>query len=88
MSFFIQRSVVIEALQYTGENTMDVFFWIGARDPQKRHRPRIGPEGLIIPTLEGQRIASPGDWIILGVAGDFYPCKPEIFEKTYEAVGR
>jgi hypothetical protein len=38
-----------------------------------------------IPTLEGIMTAMPGDWIIRGVQGEFYPCKPEIFEATYEA---
>lgn len=42
--------------------------------------------GLLIPTLEGDILASDGDWIIQGVNGEFYPCKPDIFEKTYEAV--
>ncbi len=40
--------------------------------------------GLFIVTLEGPLRASPGDWIIRGVAGEFYPCKPAIFAKTYE----
>jgi hypothetical protein len=41
---------------------------------------------LIIPTLEGPMVASKGDWIIKGVNGEFYPCKPDIFAKTYEPV--
>ena len=45
-----------------------------------------GPVGIKIPTLEGTHIASPGDYIIKGVAGKFYPCKPEIFAATYEFV--
>jgi hypothetical protein len=40
----------------------------------------------VIHTLEGDMIASPGDWIITGVHGEKYPCKPDIFEKTYEKV--
>jgi hypothetical protein len=40
----------------------------------------------LIATLEGDMIGRPGDWIIQGVAGEFYPCKPSIFEATYEAV--
>lgn len=40
----------------------------------------------IIHTLEGDMIASPGDWIITGVNGEKYPCKPDIFEKTYEKI--
>ena len=39
---------------------------------------------MVISTLEGDMIASPGDWIITGVNGEQYPCKPDIFEKTYE----
>jgi hypothetical protein len=40
--------------------------------------------GLAIPTLEGLMLASEGDWIIRGVQGELYPCKPDIFEQTYE----
>ena len=40
---------------------------------------------LFIPTLEGTMTANPGDWIIRGVRGEFYPCKPDIFKVTYEA---
>lgn len=40
--------------------------------------------GRIIKTLEGDHLASFGDWVIKGVKGEFYPCKPDIFEKTYE----
>ena len=42
--------------------------------------------GLLIPTLEGLMVASENDWIIKGVKGEFYPCKPDIFEQTYELV--
>lgn len=41
---------------------------------------------MVIDTLEGEMTAQPGDWIIQGVQGEFYPCKPDIFEATYEAV--
>lgn len=44
-----------------------------------------GPH-IVITTLEGPHAAMPGDWIIKGVEGEFYPCKPEIFEQTYEPV--
>ena len=46
----------------------------------------LSDEGLYIHTLEGRMKADFGDWIIRGVAGEFYPCKPEIFEATYDAV--
>ncbi len=42
--------------------------------------------GIFIKTLEGEMRADPGDWIIRGVKGEFYPCKPDIFEATYERV--
>ena len=46
-----------------------------------------GRDGCLeIETLEGTMVASPGDWVIKGVNGEFYPCKPDIFAKTYEAI--
>lgn len=42
--------------------------------------------GLRLPTLEGAMLAEWGDWVIQGIQGEFYPCKPDIFEQTYEAV--
>ena len=45
-----------------------------------------GRMGLLIPTLEGLMVASENDWIIKGIKGEFYPCKPDIFEQTYELV--
>ncbi len=44
------------------------------------------PDGLLIPTLEGVMHASEGDWVIRGVQGEHYACKPDIFELTYEPV--
>jgi hypothetical protein len=45
------------------------------------------PAGFgLIPTLEGPHVVTPGDWIIIGINGERYPCKPDIFEKTYEAL--
>lgn len=49
----------------------------------------IGPDnnlGIEIDTLEGTMTASPGDWVLKGVQGEFYPCKPDIFAATYEEV--
>lgn len=43
-------------------------------------------DGMLLNTLEGQLMARTGDYIIKGVEGEFYPCKPEIFKKTYEEV--
>jgi hypothetical protein len=44
------------------------------------------PTKIAIHTLEGTMIAEPGDWIIKGVKGEFYPCKPDIFQATYEVI--
>ncbi len=46
----------------------------------------VFPSGVVIKTLEGDMSASTNDWIIRGVNGELYPCKPDIFEKTYESV--
>ena len=75
-----KKPVVIEAVQWTGENHAEMCEFI---DPEVFEIiPRIG---LVIHTLEGDHHASPGDYIIKGVNGEFYPCKPDIFAKTYES---
>ena len=72
-----KKPVLIEAVQYNGENKVEVQLFMGKYlDECVR--------GLKIPTLEGDMFASAGDFIIKGVAGEFYPCKPDIFEQTYE----
>lgn len=55
-------------------------------DPGGKGARRRAPERISIDTLEGTMYASPGDWIIRGVKGEFYPCKPDIFEATYDKV--
>ena len=74
-----KKPVVIEAVQWTGKNHTEMCEFI---DPEVFEI--IPNVGLIIHTLEGDHHASPGDYIIRGVNGEFYPCKPDIFEKTYE----
>ena len=82
-----KRPVEIEAVQLTHENMTAVFMWLGGqgtmilRTPSGRDCPR-----LAISTLEGVMRARPGDWIIRGMAGEFYPCKDAIFRQTYEEV--
>lgn len=80
MAKFRKKPVVIEAVQWTGDNFADV---------AKLGDNIMGPYGrelahLEIPTLEGRMVANLGDWVIRGVNGEVYPCKPDIFEKTYE----
>ena len=75
-----KKPVVIESVQWTGENHAEMCEFI---DPEAFEIiPRVG---LVIHTLEGDHHASPGDYIIKGVNGEFYPCKPDIFAKTYES---
>lgn len=83
MQKFRKKPVVIEAIQTPGygEDPSDELMEL-----VEEHGWRGEGEHLFIPTLEGDHIASPGDWIIKGVAGEYYPCKPDIFEATYEAV--
>ena len=75
-----KRPVVVEAVQWTGNNHAEMCEFI---DPEVFEI--IPHVGLVIQTLEGDHHASPGDYIIKGVNGEFYPCKPDIFAKTYEA---
>lgn len=88
-----KKPVVIEAVRYDGFNKGEVDAFVGTSleceiyDAGWQAGAMVPPiRTLIIPTLEGERIASPGDYIIKGVAGEFYPCKPDIFEATYEEV--
>lgn len=73
-----KKPVVIEAIQWNGRNLEELQNFVGSA---------LAYDGkLIIHTLEGDHEAKVGDYIIKGVQGEFYPCKPEIFAKTYEAV--
>ena len=79
-----KKPVEVEALQFTNDTKDQVFNWVqGTRYPG---RDDTGRPTLTIQTLEGDMVASLGDYIIRGVKGEFYPCKPDIFEATYEAV--
>ncbi len=83
MQKFRKKPVVIEAIQFDGfEETFNkICEWIGAK-----HSSNGDHKNIIIKTLEGDMRADRNDWIIQGVNGEFYPCKPDIFEKTYEKV--
>lgn len=75
---YIKRPVTIEAVQYTGDNADEIMSFVGL------HLMLTENGHIIIPTLEGNMVAVPSDYIIKGVAGEFYPCKEDIFYKTYE----
>jgi hypothetical protein len=78
-----KRPVEVEALQFTGENLAEVADFLGY---EAADGDTSACETVIIATLEGDMIASKDDWIIRGVAGECYPCKPGIFLATYVPV--
>ena len=85
MSFFQKKPVVVEARQLTDNTFDEIVDWINScRGKGSCYQARSSPLRLVIQTLEGDHNAAIGDWIIKGVRGEFYPCKPDIFEMTYE----
>lgn len=79
---------MVEAVQFTGDNheacskfcpTLQAI----SIDEDGAEYTRANP---IIPTMEGNHLCTPGDWIIKGIKGEFYPCKPDIFAATYDKV--
>lgn len=81
---FRKKPVVVDAVQWVGSNTVEISQFMDNPLDNISSPPFTGT--LIIKTLEGDMRASKGDWIIKGVNGEFYPCKPDIFNKTYEKV--
>ena len=83
MKKFRKRPIIIEAEQFVIWNNEKIPLFItihGVTFPVTKEKT------IVVPTLEGQHIASNLDWIIKGIQGELYPCKPDIFEKTYEEV--
>jgi hypothetical protein len=78
--FFRKRPIEVRAVQWRGGNRDE----IAAFDPAGRCRVSDDGADLLIATLEGTLRARIGDWIIEGVQGELYPCKPDIFAATYE----
>lgn len=92
MAMYRKKPVVIEAVQFRGflssngqVNLSDKPEWL--KEAFGNEIGFFGDEGkLTIKTLEGEMLVSEGDYIIKGVQGEFYPCKPDIFEQTYEPI--
>ena len=85
-----KKPVVIEAVKWDGINLQEIIDFVGeslhytitdTAYQVGKGKPHVD---MTIHTLEGDHICSEGDYIIKGVQGEFYPCKPDIFEKTYE----
>ena len=84
-----KKPVVIEAVQLRWDNWSEMcdFIGVGQLSDNKPEGKQDGEKiGLLIPTLEGVMTAQENDFIIKGVKGEIYPCKPDIFEQTYELV--
>lgn len=80
---FRKKPVVIEAFMLGLHQEPN---WFNSHPGVKRF-PKDHHSDYVIKTLEGEMTATIGDWIIKGVKGEIYPCKPDIFEMTYEPVG-
>jgi hypothetical protein len=89
MSLYRKKPVVIEARQLTEDKDVagELAVWCGAHQIHFTYRNSQPLPHIDIATAEGTMTADPGDWIIKGVKGEFYPCKPEIFGLTYEPLG-
>jgi hypothetical protein len=98
---FRKKPVVIDAVQLRLNNWLEMceHAIVGAPHSGKPYKCCVGADGialpdgvpsaeigLLIPTLEGLMLARQNDWVIRGVNGELYPCKPDIFEKTYEPI--
>ena len=95
-SRFVKRPVAVEAARLTEDPAQRraVYRWVeehvGSFCPASPGTATSGvaidpgTDHVLIATLEGVMVAQPGDWIIRGIKGEFYPCKPEIFTATYE----
>ena len=77
---FRKKPVVIEAVQYDGANSVEIENFSEGAIVKNGGK----SDEMHVTTLEGLVYAVTGDWIIKGVNGEFYPCKPDIFDKTYE----
>jgi hypothetical protein len=92
MSKYRKKPVVIEAVQLTWDTWNEICDFVGVGNQHEGFPHGFNPGddpnviGLKIPTLEGVMEVHQGDWIIKGVQGEFYPCKPDIFEATYDEV--
>lgn len=83
MPKFVKKPVEVDAVVFDG-NIKTVIDFMESSDSDGRFEMRDG--GLYIKTLEGEHLASVGDYIIRGVKGEYYPCKPDIFAMTYDRV--
>ena len=84
MPKFKKKPVVVEAQLLTIDTVEQVAEWCGGNI--KGTKLSVEKQHIVIGTLEGEMVAEMGTWVIKGIQGEFYPCKADIFEKTYELV--
>ncbi len=83
MNRYRKKPVVIEAIQFDGTNVDEIKAIVGG-SCSVHYAPLTNEKVLSISTLEGAMTVSLNDWVIKGVKGEFYPCKPDIFEASYD----
>lgn len=89
-----KKPVEIEGVQWNGNNRTEIELFVGkslqcSTPPTNMEHDKTPPNEsytIIIPTLEGNMIANRFDWILKGVAGEFYPCNPDIKDRTYDVI--
>ena len=80
MKQYRKKPIIVEAIQYDGTNQKEIYVFA-------KGYAFIKPSGqLVIHTLEGEMLVSISDYVIKGVNGEFYPCKPDIFNKSYDEI--
>jgi len=87
MDKYRKKPVIIEAVQFDGLNPTEIKDFVGEHCEVEIYDNKVTPPvaSIVIHTLEGDMEVSKGDYVIRGVKGEFYPCKPDIFEQTYES---
>lgn len=83
MPFFRKKPVEVEAMQFTGDNYEEVISWADSDDVYRR---TFESDRIEVVTHHGLAQAEKGDWVVKGVDGEFYPCRPDVFEKTYHRI--
>jgi preprotein translocase subunit Sss1 len=91
MKKYKKKPIIIEAIIWNGNNLKEIITFTGLHNSAKKwtweeYEQIVKKEGLKIFTLEGSLKASIGDYIIKGIKGECYPCKPDIFKATYESI--
>jgi hypothetical protein len=86
MAQFRKKPVVIEAVQWLNRKIVCPPGPMWFCEAEEKRIINLAGDILVVKTLEGEMKAMPGDWIIRGVKGEIYPCKPDIFAATYEAL--